>query len=83
MDLLSMLMNAKIRDMDGDELGDVMGVHIAGGKLYVTVDTDFGDEYEEDPDGGEELDEEDEEELDNAEEIPKPIPFRAVAGGKK
>ena len=51
MDLLSMLMNAKIRDMDGDNLGDVIGVHIAGGKLWVSVDIE-GIEVE-DPDDGE------------------------------
>ena len=83
MDLLSMLMNAKIRNMDGDEIGDVIGIHIGGGKLIVTVDMELGDgEYEEDdPDGGEEVD--DEHELDKTEEVPKPVPLRAVAGGKK
>lgn len=50
MDLLSMLMNAKVRDMDGDEIGDVIGVHIAGGKLSVTIDIE-GIEVE-DPDDG-------------------------------
>jgi len=83
MDLLSMLMNAKIRDMDGDEIGDVIGIHIGGGKLIVTVDDEFIlEEDEDDPDGGEEIDE-DEGELDNTEEVPQPVPLRALAGGKK
>ena len=50
MDLLSMLVNAKIRDLAGDEIGEVVGVHITGGKLLVTVDTDGEDEG--DPDDG-------------------------------
>jgi len=55
MDMLSMLMNAKIKDVDGNEVGDVFGVHITGGKMFVTVDIDTDDE-EEDPDGGERKD---------------------------
>ncbi len=83
MDMLSMLMNAKIRNMDGDEIGDVIGVHIAGGKMVISVDDEIEIEVEEDdPDGGEEVDEDGERELDNTEEIPKPTPLRAVAGGK-
>lgn len=50
MDLLSMLMNAKIRNMDGDELGDVIGVHIAGGKMNITLDIDGVED--EDPEDG-------------------------------
>ncbi len=82
MDVLSMLVNAKIKDMDGDDIGEVVAVHYAGGKLYLSVDTDFESEGEgDDPDGGEEV-EEDERELDNTEEVPKLTPLRAVAGGK-
>ncbi len=82
MDLLSMLMNARIRDMDGDEIGEVIGIHIAMGKLCISVDMELDDgEEEDDPDDGEEID--DEEELDNTEEVPKPVPLRAVAGGKQ
>ena len=83
MDLLSMLMNAKIRNMGGDEIGDVMGVFIAGGRMIISVDdeTELEDGEEDDPDGGEEVD--DEHELDETKEVPKPIPFRAVIGGKK
>ena len=86
MDMLSMLMNARIKDMDGDEIGEVLGVHIVMGKLYITVDMELDDGEEDDPDGGEEVDEDDtddEHELDNTEEVPKPIPLRAVAGGKQ
>ncbi len=82
MDMLSMLMNARIKDMDGDDIGEVFGVHIVGGKLYVTMDTGFENEEEEDPDGGEEIDE-GERELDNTEEVPKPLPLRVMAGGRQ
>lgn len=51
MDLLSMLMNAKVRDMDGDEFGEVIGVHLAGGKLSITIDVEL-DEEDADPDDG-------------------------------
>ncbi len=82
MDMLSMLMNARIKDMDGDDIGEVFGVHIVGGKLFVTMDSGLGYEEEGDPDGGEEIDEE-ERELDNTEEVPKPVLLRAVAGWKR
>ncbi len=53
MDLLSMLMNAKIRDMDGDEIGEVIEVQICGGKLEIMMDLISVDlEDEEDPDDG-------------------------------
>lgn len=50
MDLLSMLMNAKVRAMDGDEVGEVIGVHLAMGKLSITIDIELDDI--EDPDDG-------------------------------
>lgn len=50
MDLLSMLMNATVKDVDGIEVGDVGGVHIVGGKLWITIDLELGDEG--DPDDG-------------------------------
>lgn len=53
MDLLSMLQNAKIRDIDGFEIGIVVAVHITGGKLTLVVDPEL-DEI--DPDGGDEED---------------------------
>ncbi len=83
MELLSMLMNARITDMAGDEVGEVIAIHIAMGKLYISVDTMLDNGEEDDPDGGEEIDEDDERELDNTEEVPKPTPLRAVAGGKQ
>ena len=82
MDTLSLVSNAKIKDLDGDDIGEVVGIHYVNGKLHITVDTETGFEDEDDPDGGEEVDE-DERELDNTEEVPKPTPLRAVAGGKK
>ncbi len=70
MDLLSMLQNAKIRDIDGFELGTVVAVHITGGKLTLVVDPEIDDEI--DPDGGEE------------EDIPagELVRLKAMAGGK-
>ena len=52
MELLSMLMNAKIRDMDGDEIGEVLGVHFSAGRLSLTVDFEGIELEEEDPDDG-------------------------------
>lgn len=54
MDLLSMLQNAKIKDIDGFEIGIVVAVHISGGKLTLVVDPELDDEI--DPDGGDEED---------------------------
>ena len=51
MELLSMLMNAKVCDMDGDVFGEVVGVNFAGGKLEIMVDVEMDDEGE-DPDDG-------------------------------
>lgn len=49
MDLLSMLVNAEVRDADGDIIGGVFAVHIAAGRMYLTLDSvGFGDG---DPDG--------------------------------
>jgi len=50
MDLLSMLMNAKVRDVSGYEVGEVIAIHLAMGKLCVTVDIELDNE---DPDDGE------------------------------
>ncbi len=84
MDIMSMLQNAKVRDMEGLELGEVFGVSIVGGKMMITIDIEITSGFEDDPDGGEEVDvdRDDDKELDNTEEIPKPTPLRAVAGGK-
>lgn len=71
MDLLSMLQNAKIRDIDGFEIGIVVAVHITGGKLTLVVDPELDDEI--DPDGGEE------------EDAPEGelVTLKALSGGKK
>ena len=81
MDIMSMLASAQVTDMDGNELGDVVAIHIVGGKLLLTIDFDIEDFEVDDPDGGQEVDDdEDEHELDNTEEVPRPIPLRAVGG---
>jgi hypothetical protein len=80
-----MLLNATIRDMDGDEIGVVLEANFSGGKLDLVIDLELDDdedEDEDDPDDGEEIDD-DEDELDNTEEVPRPIPLRAVAGGRQ
>lgn len=50
MDLLNMLMTAKVLDTDGDEIGDVLAIRIIAGHLVITVMTE--DEEEEGDDGG-------------------------------
>lgn len=49
MDLLSMLMNARVQDLDGIEVSEVISVHLTGGKLYITIDVEG---EHEDPDDG-------------------------------
>lgn len=78
MDLLSMLQNAKIRDMDGDEIGEVIEIQICGGKLEIMMDLiTLEDDDEEDPDDGakEDIPE------DDASKAVTPK-LRAVTGGK-
>ncbi len=82
MDVMSMLQNAKVRDMEGQDLGEVFGVSIVGGKMMLTIDIEVVGEFEDDPDGGEEVDGDAEREIDNTEEVPKPMPLRAIAGGR-
>ena len=53
MDLLNMLMTAKVQDTDGQEMGDVLAIQIMAGHLVITVLTN--DEEEGDDDGGEEV----------------------------
>ena len=83
MDMLSMLMNARVLDEDGDEIGEVVGFTILGGKMMLSTDIDFDHLYDEegpDGDGGEEIDEnDDEEELDNKKETGNVEPLRAIA----
>lgn len=50
------LIGAKVRDVDGSDVAEVVGVTYMGGKLYLSTDLDFDEE--EDPDPGEEEDEE-------------------------
>ncbi len=82
MDWMSMLMNARILDEDGDEVGEVVGVTINGGKMILSTDIDFELIYDfDDPDGGEEIDEDDEddeEELDPKKETGNVEPLRMV-----
>lgn len=49
MDLLNMLMLAKVLDTDGVEVGEVLAIRIMAGQLVITVMTD---EEEEGDDGG-------------------------------
>lgn len=49
MDMLSMLMNARVMNLDGDEVGEVIGVHFAMGKMSITTDIESSED--EDPDG--------------------------------
>ena len=53
MDLLSMLMTAKVLDTDGKDIGDVLAIRIMAGHLVITVLTEEEDEG--DDDGGEEI----------------------------
>lgn len=80
MDIMSMLQNAKVRDMDGDEIAEVFGVSIIGGKMMITIDIIGELDYDEDdPDGGEEIDEDDGADIDPNKEVPIPQPLRMVA----
>lgn len=50
MDLLSMLQNAVVIDLNGDEVGHVVGVNIAGGKLILEINVEGEEENGEDED---------------------------------
>ncbi len=83
MDILSLLMNAKITNIEGDGVAEVFGVSITGGKMTIIVDNSDETYYEDDPDGGEEVDDEDdEEELDPTKETGNVEPLRAIVGGR-
>lgn len=56
MDILALLSQAKVNDMDGVELGDVMGIHFVAGKMIITINMTMGDLEDEDPDDGEKED---------------------------
>ncbi len=51
MDMMTMIMNAKITDMGGEEVGDVVSIHIVGCKMFITAN--MGYDIEEDGDDGE------------------------------
>ncbi len=78
MDVLSMLMNAKAKTVDGSDLGEVIGIHFALGRMVVTIDLELDDE--EDPDDGEKEDipEDDASKI----EFPKIVAMRRTAGKK-
>ena len=73
MDLFSMIQNATITDIDGNELGTVEAVHVLGGKMTLLLDVHISGYMEDDPDGGLE------------EPIPEkteddPVPLKMVGG---
>ena len=51
MDLLSMLQNAVVIDLNGDEVGHVVGVNIAGGKLILEINVEGEEENGEEDEG--------------------------------
>ena len=77
MDLLSMIMNAKLKDMDGNDVGEVIGLHIAMGKAYITVDPNM--EEDDDPDDGEKEDIPEENSVHQL-EFPKCVTVSKTAG---
>ena len=54
MDMLSMLMNSRIMNLNGDEIGEVIGVHLAMGKMSITTDIESSED--ESPDDGDKED---------------------------
>ncbi len=57
MEMLSMIMNAKVQDLEGTEIAGVTAVTFSGGKMILTVDilTELDEFEDDDPDGGEEV----------------------------
>ena len=51
MDLFSMIQNAMVTDIDGNELGEVEAVHVIGGKMTLLMGVQISG-YMDDPDGG-------------------------------
>ncbi len=80
MDLLSMLTTAQVRDLDGVIMGEVFGVHITGGKLYLTVDVEADYEDPEDDGDGEEIPKDDAGEVVSPGTALAPTDFLAVVG---
>ncbi len=58
MDVLTLLSQAKVKDGDGVELGDVTGIHFVDGKMEVTINFSLfdDDDEEDDPDDPEKED---------------------------
>lgn len=76
MDLLSMLMSARVCDVDGDVFGEVVNINISGGKLEIMIDVELDRDEEDDPDDGAK----DDIPEDDASNVVQQL--RAVAGGK-
>lgn len=51
MDLFSMIQNALVTDIDGNELGSVEAIHVFGGKMTLLMDVQISG-YMDGPDGG-------------------------------
>lgn len=77
MDLLSLLMSARVVDVDGDVFGEVVNINISGNKLEIMIDVELDDDEEDDPDDGAK-DDIPEDDASNS----KVQQLRAVAGGK-
>lgn len=75
MDILNMLMTAKVYDTDGGLLGDVLAVRFMAGHMVITIYSE--DEDEGDDDGGEEISPEERGGLT----LVQPISKEAVGGG--
>ena len=77
MDLLSLLMNARVCDLDGALIAEVVEVNITAGKMELMIDVEADDDEDEDPDDGakEDIPEDDASKAEPAKE-------RLVAGGK-
>ena len=56
MDVLTLLSQAQVNDMEGVELGDVMGIHFVAGRMVLSVNMTIFDDEEDDPDDGEKED---------------------------
>ncbi len=75
MNLLDMLMTAKVLDTEGAEVGNVLAIRIMAGHLVITVLTE--EEEEGDDDGGEEVTPEEKVGLT----LVQPVKKAAEAGG--
>ena len=76
MELLSMLMSARVCDVDGDVFGEVVNINISGGRLEIMIDVELDDDEDEDPDDGAKDDIPEDDASNTVQRL------RAVAGGK-